>query len=118
MNNEQTIEKARQIGREHGKAKASWAIEPDRLSKVQMQAILEGIENVDPRIMDQFSEPSLSGEFADDMNTVKLCNELDVDPHAGDGEFQTEICDAWEEAARDTYWAEIQKTLQFHTEEG
>lgn len=117
MSDERVLEKARELGREHGKAKASWAIEPDRLSRVRMQAILDGIENIDPRIMDQFVEPDLSGEYRDSPTPITLCNELEVDPHAGDGEFQTEICDAWEEAARDAYWAEIQRTLQYQLED-
>jgi hypothetical protein len=111
------LEKARALGRAYGKAKASWAIEPERLSKVQMQAILDGIEDVDPLIMNQFKEPDLSGEYSDSPTPERLVNELEFDEDSGQAGDIEAICEAWKEAARDTFWSEIQKTLLHHTED-
>jgi len=112
LNASQTPEsKAERMGRRAGTEAAQWAIEPDRMTKGQMVRVIRGIEAVDPEVIDNFSPPNLSGAG---MTPATLCMEMDIDPHTGDGELQTELCDAWEESAREAFWLEIERILRFH----
>lgn len=109
-------EEAVSLGKEQGTNAAEWAIDPARLSKEQMKAILKGIRECDLAVMDQFREPSLSGEFAEDMTLIKLCLELGISPTEGDDEYQAHLAEVWEGAAQASFWAKIEQILTQHTE--
>jgi hypothetical protein len=109
--------KAKVLAEEQGRNAAEWAIEPDRLSREQMLAILKGIEEGDPAVLDRFREPSLSGEWVDDMSPSKLMVEIGFDDDSGQAGDEEAICAVWEQAARDAFWAKIEETLKLHTKE-
>lgn len=116
LNENQTPEdNAERIGRRVGRNAAEWAIEPDRMSKVQMRRILDAMECDDRRILDQFREPDLSGEFQGGYTPATLAEELGIDPE--DGTSVETACECWGQAARDAYWAKIHETLLIHTQE-
>lgn len=116
MSDEVTLaeELAARQGARDGKAMAEWAIEPDRLSPEAMRRILNGIEEGDPRVLEAFREPDLSGEYTGEPTPQSLAEELGLDPENDDLSLAAE---AWEEAARDAFWGEIQRILNYHLEQ-
>jgi len=109
--------KATRLGREQGSNAAEWAMAPDRMTKGQMLRTLRGIEAGDPQIMDNFREPSLSGEWVDNMTPSKLMAEIGLEGDNGQAVDTDEICEVWEEAARDAFWNKIQEILKLHIKE-
>lgn len=108
---------AERKGREAGEAAASWAIEPDRMTRGQMLATLRGIQAGDPAVLDNFCEPSLSGELRGDPTPASLAEELGVDPENESHPDVGMLCEAWEEGMREAFWSAIEKTLMFHLKE-
>jgi hypothetical protein len=108
-------DEAASIGKQYGRNAGAWAIEPGRLSREQMLQMLQGIRDVDPLVMNAFREPDLSGEFRDAPSPVSLAQELGIDPEQD--ELLSAACQAWEEAAHEAYWAEIERILILQTKE-
>lgn len=76
---------SRQAGRDYGAGKASWIGDP-RWTEEDWRRLLTGIEDCDPEVMDMYNEPNTSGEFADEMNGMKLqvligWDDNGTDPH-------------------------------------
>lgn len=98
---DRAIEYARETGRQAGKAAASWFDIPDARTA---RAILAGIEDGDPAILDTLPYADLSGEWADSLTGPQLVEDALSDaglpPTGGDapdGLF-ADICDAYEQA--------------------
>lgn len=108
---------AKKMGEEYGRNAAEWAIEPDRMSREQMLAVLRGIEDGDPAILNQFKEPDLSGEITGNQTVSGLTDALGIDPEDDSQPDVALICEAWEEGAHDAFWSKIQETLLYHTKE-
>jgi len=88
---DQTIEQAAKIGREHGTNAAAWW-EQDALggrvtgdTRSTAEAVLKGIEDSDPQVLDGLPYPDLSGQWADGYSSHDLLDELDVND--GDTSF-------------------------------
>jgi hypothetical protein len=117
---DKAIAEAEKLGKAHGINAAEWAIQDSwggRVSSPQdyqaAKAFLDGAEAGDPAIMDGFNPPNLSGEWADSMT------EADLLKAAFDGfdsdiidtlepEDIDEIANAYEQAASDSYWQELE----------
>jgi|SRR5215216_1384229 len=87
----QAIEQAAKIGREHGMSAAAWW-EQDALGgratgdiRSTAKAVLKGIEDGDPEIVDGLPYPDLSGQWADGYSSHDLLDELGVSD--GDASF-------------------------------
>lgn len=114
--------RAAAIGAEHGRLSASWAFDGDT-EQSRYREVLKGIEADDPAVLDSFREPGLSGEFADDFGltdldralTTKECH--DQGHKASDHDDWSAACDAYEEAARNAFWAAIEATCREHLTE-
>ena len=111
---DQAIAKAEKLGKAHGENAAQWAIQDSwggRVSSPQdyqaAKAFLDGAEAGDPAIMDRFSPPNLSGEWADSMTPAKLIEEC-VGPFLIPLEIEDEICQAYETEAANGYWQELE----------
>lgn len=65
------IERARQMGREHGEAAASWFFDGNTPEDVYRRT-LQGIRECDPAVYDTFPSSPLSGEWADGMTLREL----------------------------------------------
>lgn len=104
---------AERLGKQCGTNAAEWAIDPSRMSREQMLAVLKGIEDDDPAVTDQFREPNLSGENQGEPTPQSILEDVG----AGDDTDSELIVEAWEGAARDAFWTKIQETLAFHTKE-
>lgn len=103
---------AAQAGTIYGKNAAAWAVEPDRTSHEQMLRALKGIEDGDPKVIDAFREPNLSGEFQDAPTPASVAAEAGLAPE----EDGSAACEAWEEAAQSAFWGEIERILRANTE--
>ena len=108
---------ARTLGAEHGHAAATWYEVSDAKDAA---AVLAGIEDGDPAILDTFPFPDLSGQWADGLTGPKLVDDAlsDTDMRHDDrhdlyadayrdscarckaGDWFSDICDAYEDAFR------------------
>jgi hypothetical protein len=116
---DQAIAKAEKLGKAHGINAAEWAIQDSwggRVSSPQdykaAKAFLDGAEAGDPAILDQFTPPNLSGEWADSITPRSLIQEV-IEEAINGGitlteEEESAICDAYETAAADGYWQELE----------
>src|SRR5215216_5766452 len=88
---DQAIEQAAKIGREHGANAASWW-EQDALggrathdTRYTAEAVLKGLEDGDPAILDSLPQPDLSGQWADGYSSQDLLSDIGLND--GDASF-------------------------------
>jgi hypothetical protein len=112
---DQAIAKAEKLGKAHGENAAGWAIQDSwggRVSPPQdreaAKAFLDGAEAGDPAILDKFSPPNLSGEWADSMTPAKLIEEVTEGEITLEPEEESAICDAYETEAANGFWQELE----------
>jgi hypothetical protein len=141
MTLEARIAEAAVRGTKAGKAAASWVFDGNTTDETYRRT-LQGIEDGDPEVMDRLSWSPLSGEWAGesiqellgDLLTCSACGGDGIFAEAGyvegaeeepcnacdgtgyDTDAQEEIEEAYEEAAQDAYWQEIERVARFHTE--
>jgi hypothetical protein len=103
-------ERASELGAEHGHSVATYVEIEDA---VAARKILNGIEDGDPEIMDMQRAP-LSGEFADDMTTGRLLEELDVPEDQRENTDLVEaLCENYELGYSQGYWDEVQRMAMY-----
>ena len=97
---DEAIGKAREIGREHGENAASWVTDGNT-SEETYAALLRGIEDGDPMVLDMLPAPDLSGEWADGYTPDRLSADVGWLPEPGTHDHYDwlgELCAAYEEA--------------------
>ena len=115
MHKKSTAERAADIGREHGKAAATWCFD-DRTSDRTYQTVLQGITDGDPEIMDVFRTPDLSGEYAGDYGIKDLAADLGLDYDADLEESGlADVTTTYLDAVSGAFWAEIERICRQHT---
>jgi hypothetical protein len=102
--------KATELGREAGRAAASWVFDGNT-DRETYRAVLAGIEDGDPVVLDAYRVPDLSGEFAGEMTPRDLAAELDLD-EGEDGDALDAACDAWLDAANEGFWHEVERVAR------
>lgn len=110
-------ERARELGDEHGKNAASWYFDGNTDDNTY-RAVLDGLENGDPQILDTIPGSPLSGEWADGMTMGRLLKEIGVeDPHA-ELSFNPEPWDSIADAYCDAYGTaavhEVERVARLH----
>ena len=113
---EALLERARKAGEEHGRAAGSWYFDGNT-SNETYAAVLRGIEDGDPAVLDTFPSSPLSGECADSMTPTKLCEELGLDAHAEatfNPEGFDELCSAYEGGFSQASQDEIVRVARYH----
>jgi hypothetical protein len=104
MRTRDKLSRARNRGRASGRAKASWVFDGNT-TDATFRATLQGITDGDPAVLDALDWSPLSGGWAGES-----INELLGDLLEGTAEeIVPEIEEAYETAARDTYWYEIER---------
>src|SRR5580765_6801139 len=94
-------------GREAGKAAGSWVIDGNTSSET-VQAILKGIEDGDPAIMDMEPSP-LSGEWAGE-SVYELIPEIrEMEERDAHAEID-EACSAYELGFSEGFWFEVERS--------
>ena len=117
MRTREIMRKARRDGRNAGKSAASWVFDGNTKDETYKR-VLQGIKDGDPEILDAFRTPNLSGEYADDPTPQTLAEDYDLDSdNDPEGWRLDEACTAWENAASDAFWAEVERVCLFHTRE-
>jgi hypothetical protein len=110
---DQIMRDAASLGRDAGKCLASWAFDGNT-SEETYQLIKKGLDNGDPAIIDRFRSPDLSGEYSGDPSPGWLAQELGINDD--DFHILDDACDAWQIAADEAFWAEIERVVHYHTE--
>jgi hypothetical protein len=105
---------ARDDGRATGHAAGAWAIN-STITEQDARDALTGIREGDFDIMDRFSSGTgwLSGEWADQPTPATLARDADCD----DPDCIDALCDAFELAADEAYWNEIERALRYYAGE-
>lgn len=105
---EQLFKDAAALGREHGKAAASWFFDGNTPT-FAYEHTLKGIREGDPMVMDQLPSSPLSGEFADSLTPAGLVRELGENDESLSSEEWDELCQEYETAYADEVQAEIER---------
>ena len=101
-----TKREARKAGRERGLAAASWVFDGNT-TDTAYRAVLQGIIDGDPAVLDQVSAPDwLSGEWAGESITELLGES------SGNDERDDEVADVYVEAAETAYWNTVERTAR------
>jgi hypothetical protein len=103
---DENMTRAEKLGYEAGIAAAGWVFS-DRTTPLTYARYAEGIADGDPAILDSLREPSLSGEYSDDYKSSDLIYDLDVQDEST--EYQDELCEAWNRAASESFWHEVER---------
>jgi hypothetical protein len=113
----EALEAAKKIGAEHGKAGASWTFDGNTTQETYRYAV-KGLDDGDPAVYDQLggNEP----QFGDKYSERQLCDDIGVDYDLTDTTEVDQIADAYLDAAKDAYWAEIERVARYQVsqEEG
>jgi hypothetical protein len=120
-------EKARSIGNKAGKNAAYWAIQDlwggrsTRGERETAQSVITQLEEGDSRIYDAFSLPTLSGEWADEMNQddlFRICTGTDYDPEEDDHqETMDELSTTWEDAVSSSFYETLEESARSYITE-
>lgn len=114
---EQAYEQARKLGAEDGLAAAGWMFDGNT-TRETYAAVLRGIEDGDPEILDTLPAPDLSGEWADGRTPESLaldCGlEVNMSTSDADAETVTGLCEEYEQAFNTAADAEIQRVARYH----
>jgi hypothetical protein len=104
---DEALEAAEKLGAEHGHAAGTWAFDGNTTHETYVRA-LRGIREGDPAVLDSFpSEPAgicagyTAENLYDDLNLV-------FDPDREADEVMA-LAEAYEQAARDAFWAEVER---------
>lgn len=117
MTYEEAIDKATEIGREHGRNAASW-FEADAWDRV-----LAGIRDGDPEILDMLPTADLSGQWADGYTPTQLYEDATGGNWHADASFRNDwdanqeilngLCDAYELGFSEAVEAEITRRAEY-----
>lgn len=118
---DQAVKEAENLGKRHGENAAQWVIQDSwggrvasiKQSEENARAFLKGIEEGDPMIMDSYSPPNLSGEWADSMTESALLKAVfdgfDADIiDTLEPEEIDDIAQSYIRAASDGFWQELE----------
>jgi hypothetical protein len=85
------------IGKQHGTTAATWYFNSTTPDEDDFRAVLKGIEDGDPVILDTFLGNPLSGESADDWTPKDLLNYIGA-PDTLSEEEESELCEVYEKS--------------------
>ena len=114
------IIEARDLGRDAGKAAASWVTDGN-LDDAHYRRMLELFDNGDPEAWDCLPPmPNLSGEWADSMTPGRLYEEVTGRDAHGDSSWNYDsyqavlgqLCGAWEDGVSETFEVECERLLR------
>lgn len=112
MRTREAIRQAKKDGAEAGKAAASWCFDGNTKDETY-RIVLRQIEDGDPAL--DFNPPNLSGEYSDDPTPHSLAEEYGIDDSTERGQqILDDVCSAWEDAANEAFYFEIERVCRFH----
>lgn len=95
------------VAQHRGRAAASWVIEPS-MSQETLRAIIRGIADGDPAVLDSIREPSLSGEFAGDYSEDDLMADVGWVPHDGTM-HRDDLATQYNQEVTTAFWHEVER---------
>jgi len=114
MRTREILRKARRDGRTAGHNAASWVFDGNTTEETYRR-ILKGIEEGDPAVYTALNVPNLSGEWAGDDTPQTLAEAYELtESNDPDGERLQEAAEAWENAASDAFWHEVERVARYH----
>jgi hypothetical protein len=112
---EVALEAARKLGAEHGHTAGTWAFDGNTTMNTYRRA-LEGIRAGDPAVLDSFpGEPRTPGETGE-YTFENLFSDLDLIYEETDPDEIAQIADAYQAAAQDAFWAEVERAARYQVE--
>lgn len=109
MRTRDILRQARKDGKRTGEAAASWVFDGNTPQETY-QRVLKGLDDGDPAVYDSLRTPNLSGEYADDPTPRTLAEDYDItEERDPDGFLLDKVCTAWEDAASQAFWREIER---------
>lgn len=115
MRTREIIREARRDGADAGRSAASWAFD-GITSTDTYRAVLNGIKDGDPAVLDMYRLPNLlpnlSGEYADEPTPNTLREAYCVESDARWEAIEFDVCDAWETACSDAFWSAVEETCR------
>jgi hypothetical protein len=117
MRTRDVLRHAKRDGITAGKDAASWVFDGNT-TDYTYRAVLKGLDDGDPAILDSLNPPNLSGEWADSETPYTLAERYGIDETRDpDGSLLDDVCTAWEEAANDAFYSEVERVCRFHVQE-
>lgn len=114
MTMDEALAAAQKTGAEHGHAAGTWAFDGNTTSETYAWA-LKGLRDGDPAVLDAFpSEPGIDGGH--EYTSRQLCDDIDVDYDQTDTDEVDVLAAAYEQAARDAFWAEVERAAIYQVE--
>lgn len=104
-------EQARKMGEDHGTNAASWYFDGNT-STDTYAAVLRGIDEGDPAVLDTFPSSPLSGEWADSPTPATVLGELEV---SEDDDRADDLLTAYEDGFSSASAEEIERMARYHT---
>jgi hypothetical protein len=102
---------AKEAGAAHGRGAASWY----EISEDNAAAILKGIENGDPAVLDTLPCAPLSGEWAGEPTPSSVLADIGAPASLDDAE-RNALLDAYETAFLDESASEIERRARYYLE--
>jgi hypothetical protein len=112
MSLETATTEAARLGADAGKAAASWY----EIGADNAAAILRGIEDGDPAVLDTFPSAPISGEWAGDPLPRDIILEVGADVGQLTPEDEDDILRAYEDAYYEAAADEIERRARYHSE--
>lgn len=109
-------DRATELGRASGTERAAWVIDgnTDDATKAWIN---KGIADGDPVVMDAYSPPNLSGEYADETE-LDLARALGLPHPWSPGPAWDAVTDAYELGASEGFWQELERLTTDDTAQG
>jgi hypothetical protein len=108
---EAELKEARELGKNEAAAAATWTVDGNT-PRETVRALLAGIEDGDPGILDRFEAPNLSGEMADARTPAALARELGLDGDDLEGEAFDAVCEAYEAGVDEAFLPAVEAELR------
>ena len=110
------LAEAEERGQAAGYIAATWAF-VGNTPKEAYAAVLQGLKDGDPEIMDAYSVSPLSGEWAGESIPELLGDLLDMvdESHRDSLEIHAEILNAYDDGFQTSYWEELERVARYQT---
>jgi hypothetical protein len=111
----EALEAARKLGAEHGRNAGTWAFDGNTTQATYERAV-QGIDDGDPAVLDSFDHllPGIGMRSDPDAYTARnLWDDIGIDYDLAEPGEIDRITEAYEQAARDAFWAEVERAARY-----
>ena len=113
---DEALAAAWKTGMEHGHAAGTWAFDGNTTHETYAWA-LTGIRDGDPAVLDAFpAEPGIDSRSPGGYTSRQLCDDIGVDYDRTETADVDVLAAAYEQAARDAFWDEVERVAVYQVE--